>query len=53
MICQSFNLSEFSCLKVIQHERKEMKKIVLDFEQRQEEEEYQGGCVGVGVYIDC
>jgi regulator of nonsense transcripts 2 len=26
---------------VRQHERKEMKKIVLDFEQRQEEEEYQ------------
>ena len=30
-----------------------MKKIVLDFEQRQEEEEYQGGCVSLCVLVDC
>ena len=36
-------------LQVRQHERKEMKKIVLDFEQRQEEEEYQGN----QVYLYC
>ena len=33
-----------SILQAMQDERKEMKKIVLDFEQRQEEEEYQGEC---------
>lgn len=44
-------LSSPSIHQAVQNERKEMKKIVLDFEQRQEEEEYEGRCTWQWVHL--